>query len=121
LFCLLGSDRPIHESLGPVFIDQREALHNQFEGMMDIPFTYEEYEETRNKLIISVNGLLNDNDKQFLIGFEMAEPDWEHFEYSYFEKYPSVQWKLINLLKLKNTNPEKLMTEAEKLRELFIQ
>ena len=38
LFCLLGSDRPIHESLGPVFIDQREALHNQFEGMMDMFF-----------------------------------------------------------------------------------
>jgi len=120
LFCLLGSDRPIHESLDPVFIDQREALHNQFEGMTDIPFTYEEYEETRNKLIKSVNGLLNDNDKRFLIGFEMAEPDWEHFEYSYFEKYPSVQWKLINLLKLKNTNPEKLMNEADKLRGLFI-
>jgi len=51
----------------------------------------------------------------------MANPDWEHFEYSYFEKYPSIQWKLINLLKLKNTNSEKLINESEKLRELFIQ
>jgi len=89
--------------------------------MTDIPFTYEEFEETRHKQIKSVNGFLNDNDKQFLLGFEMAEPDWAHFEYSYFEKYPSVQWKLINLLKLKNTNPEKLMNEADKLRELLIQ
>ena len=30
IFCLLGSDRPIQESLAPSFIDQREAMANQF-------------------------------------------------------------------------------------------
>lgn len=117
--CLLGSDRPIHESLAPVLIDQREALQNQFEGMTDIPFPYEEFEETRNELIKSVNGFLNDNDKRFLISFEMAEPDWERFGYSYFDKYPSVQWKLVNLSRLKMINPDKLKNETDKLKELF--
>lgn len=32
IFCLLGSDRPILESLNPNFNDQRDALTNQFEG-----------------------------------------------------------------------------------------
>ena len=38
IFCLLGSDRPIHESFSPRLVDQREAMVNQFEGMTDIPF-----------------------------------------------------------------------------------
>ena len=51
IYCLLGSDRPIHELLLQIFIDQREAMENQFVGMSDIPFSYEEFEMTRNKLI----------------------------------------------------------------------
>ena len=39
IFCLLGSDRPILESLNPNFNDQRDALTNQFEGMSSTPFT----------------------------------------------------------------------------------
>ena len=49
IFCLLGSDRPILESLNPNFNDQRDALTNQFEGMSSTPFTYEQYEATRHR------------------------------------------------------------------------
>ena len=48
IFCLLGSDRPIHELLAPSFIEQREAMANQFDGMTNIPFTYDEFEATRS-------------------------------------------------------------------------
>jgi hypothetical protein len=51
IFCLLGSDRPIHESFAPTLIDQHDAMENQFSDMTDIPFTYEEFEETRAKLV----------------------------------------------------------------------
>lgn len=37
IFCLLGSDRPIHESFAPNFIDQHEAMERQFSGMSEIP------------------------------------------------------------------------------------
>lgn len=47
---LLGNDRPIHELFAPSLIDQRAAMANQFDGMTDIPFTYEEFEQTRSKL-----------------------------------------------------------------------
>ncbi|MGM9853038.1 MAG: nucleotidyl transferase AbiEii/AbiGii toxin family protein [Muribaculaceae bacterium] len=40
IFCLLGSDRPVHESFAPNLIDQREEMENQFIGMSDIPFSY---------------------------------------------------------------------------------
>ena len=119
IFCLLGSDRPIHESFAPRLIDQREAMENQFAGMTDISFTYEEFEATRAKLINDVKLLMTEADKKFLISFESFQPEWEGYEFEYFKEYPSVQWKLLNLKKLAKQNPQKLQEEAEKLRKLF--
>lgn len=119
LFCLLGSDRPIHESLSPALIDQHEALANQFIGMTDVAFSYEEFEATRIKLIQDVNALLTDADKRFLISFEQGNPIWENYEFAYFKDYPSIQWKLVNLAKLKKQNPAKLESEVEKLKNCF--
>lgn len=119
LFCLLGSDRPLHESFAPNLIDQKDALANQFEGMTDTPFSYEEYEEARAKLIADVNAMMTAEDKAFLVSFEMGEPDWDKVAFPYFKDYPSVQWKLVNLLKLKKQNPAKLREEAQRLRSIF--
>ena len=119
IFCLLGSDRPIHESLAPKLLDQRLAMVNQFEGMTDISFSYEDFEQTRAKLITDVRLLMTDSDKQFLLSFEAGEPQWEGYEFEYFKNYPSVQWKLLNLAKLKKSNPTKLQSEADRLRLCF--
>lgn len=119
LFCLLGSDRPLHESFAPNLIDQHNALVGQFDGMTDIPFTYEEFEQTRAMLIQDVCALMTSADKSFLISFEQGVPDWDSFDFSYFKDYPSVQWKLMNLQKLKYHNQAKLTSEAAKLADIF--
>lgn len=119
IFCLLGSDRPIYESFAPSLIDQREAMENQFTGMTDIPFTYEEFEETRAKLINDLRSLLTEEDKRFLVRFESGQPEWNGYEFEYFKDYPSVQWKILNLKKIAKQNPQKLQAEAEKLRNVL--
>lgn len=119
LFCLLGSDRPIHESFAPNLLDQHDALANQFDGMTDVPFTYEEFKQTRTQLIQDVFALMTAADKSFLVSFEQGEPDWGNFDFSYFKDYPSVQWKLLNLQHLKKQNPIKLTAEASKLLSVF--
>jgi len=120
IFCLLGSDRPIFESFSPQLIDQRESMVNQFEGMTDVPFTYDEFEETRIKLIMDVNRLMTDDDKKFLVSFEYGKPAWDGYEFEYFKEYPSVKWKQLNLAKLAKQNPQKLNVEAKKLADLFL-
>lgn len=119
LFCLLGSDRPIYESFAPNLLDLHDALANQFDGMTDVPFTYEEFEQTRTQLIQDVFALMTAADKSFLVSFEQGEPDWGDFDFSYFKDYPSVQWKLLNLQHLKKQNPIKLTAEASKLLSVF--
>lgn len=119
VFCLLGSDRPIHESFSPNFINQRDALDNQFFGMSDIPFSYEDFEITRDKLIKEVNEIMTEEDKRFFVEFESLSLSREDYIYSKFFDYPSVKWKINNLQKLKATNPQKLRAEAYKLKQIF--
>jgi hypothetical protein len=119
MFALLGSDKPFIESLSPHSINQQEALENQFRGMTDIPFTYENYETARKQLITFINALLNEEDKAFLVSFEEADPQWEKSAYSDFRDFPSVQWKLFNVNKLKTQNPPKHRQEVERLRGYF--
>lgn len=119
IFSLLGSDRPIHESFAPRLINQRDAMENQFEGMTDVAFSYEEFEETRLGLIRDVNALMTEADRNFLVSFEQGKPVWEGYEFEYFKDYPSVKWKLLNLQHLTKQNPEKLVIEAEKLKNIL--
>jgi len=87
--------------------------------MTDIPFTYEEFEETRAKLINDVKSLMSEADKKFLISFESGQPEWDGYEFEYFKEYPSVQWKLLNLKKLAKQNPQKLRDEVEYLKGAY--
>lgn len=91
IFCLLGSDRPIHESFAPSLINQKEAMDKQFAGMSDMGFTYDDYKETRNKLIENVRNITNEEDKRFLISFEQGNPEWKKSAYGEFVNYPSVK------------------------------
>ncbi len=77
-------------------------------------FTYEEYESERLKLVEAIRGNLNDEDKRFLLGFCSFEPDWDVYD---FKGYPSVEWKLRNLQKLKEVNPQKFEQQIENLKE----
>lgn len=121
LFSLTGSGKPIIESLQPNPIDQTEALKNQFEGMTDVPFSYEDYKVTRKELIEKIDALLTEDDKEFLISFEQGVPEWDKCSAGNLSAYPSVKWKMQNILKLKDTNPKKHNEGVEKLREYFSQ
>lgn len=111
---VLSSNRPIHELLNPNLFDQSQAFANQFEGMTVIPFTYEEYETTRETMIATIRKNLNEMDKQFLLGVKNLEADWQLYN---FEQFPSVQWKLQNLRKLRGNNPKKYQEQCAHLKE----
>ena len=104
LFRLLSADRSIQDLLFPKLQDQRLAMANQFDGMSEEQFTYEDYEFTREKMIKTVQASLTEEDKLFILGFKDLAPDWSTYN---FEAYPSIKWKLINLEKIKVGNPKK--------------
>jgi len=119
LYCLLGCDRPIVELLSPNRINLQETMIKQFSGMTDIPFSYSDYEETREKLIEFINSNLTQQDKEFLIAFETGKNLLQFSEYQKYLLFPSIQWKLKNINKLKEINPIK-HREGVKILENYL-
>lgn len=119
MLCLLGSDKPIIESLQPNEVDQTEALGNQFQGMSDVSFGYDDYIQARMELIELVNGNLTREDKKFLLSFELGQPDWAKCCAGELSIYPSVQWKLLNIGKLQESNPRKFEQGISKLKDFL--
>jgi len=103
VYGLVSSNRPTHEMLSPNLLDQRIVFENQFEGMSTMEFSYADFEVTRQRLIEMVKGRLNDIDISFLLSVNRLEPDWSVYD---FQEYPSVQWKLLNLERFRQENPD---------------
>ena len=114
LLCLLSSDRPLHELISPNMLNQTETIKKQFSGMTDIPFSYEDFEQTRDKLVKIILVELTDKDKEFLLSIHNCEPDWNIYN---FENFPAVKWKMQHLQILKNDNPEKHKNQYDALVE----
>ena len=76
-------------------------------------FSYEDFEVTREKLIKIIHENLTDKDKEFLLSVKNVTPDCSIYD---FERFPAVQWKLLNLKKLKTNNPEKHKEQYEALK-----
>jgi len=116
---LVSHMRTMHEVLQPHLLDQRTAFDNQFQGMSDIAFTYEEFENTREKLIEKVNSSLTGADRFFLLSFKRGEPDWDQFPVKGLKDMSAVQWKLLNLQNLIKSNPGKHKELLSKLETLL--
>lgn len=112
---LLSHSRPIHEMIRPNFQDQEKVFETQFAGMSFTPFSYTDYEATREHLVQEINKSWTDNDRAFLLGFKRGEPDWSLFPYENLQLMPAVKWKLLNIQKLIEQNSDK---HAEQLKEL---
>ena len=114
MLCLLASDRRLHEMIAPNFQDQRGTLANQFAGMTSEDFTYEHFEQAREALVRIIHQNLTSKDKEFLLSVKNVTPNWSVYDY---ERFPAVQWKLLNLQKLKTSNPEKHREQYEALKK----
>ena len=87
--------------------------------MTDILFTIKDYEDARRQIIAFVNEMLTEEDKLFLVSFEEGNPHWENSAYGDMKDMPSLQWKLLNINKLKIQNPVKHKREVHKLKSFW--
>ncbi len=117
LFFLLCSNRPMHEILRPKLSDQKSAFNNQFLGMTNVSFSYDEFESVRNSLIELIHEKLSISERHFLLAFAKGEPLWKTIDYS---RFPAIKWKLINIIKLKNNNRMKFEKQIEILSDILL-
>jgi predicted nucleotidyltransferase component of viral defense system len=116
MLCLLSSNRPILEILNPIWKDQRQAFKNQFEGMTTEPFSYQDFEETRETLVHQINSLISETEKEFLLSFKKLTPDWDIYD---FKEFPAVKWKMKNLSIFKEKNESSYLMAVQKLEDFL--
>jgi len=116
LVYLMCHKRPPNELLRPTLLDQAALFDSDFKGMTNLDFDYADFVKTRNTLIKKINDSLTEIDKQFLLLFFDAKPDWSFFRESHAQDLPAIKWKLINLKKL---DPEKISAQIEALKFIF--
>jgi hypothetical protein len=84
--------------------------------MTDEPFTYEMFEETRFEILNQILKTFTTEDKEFLFSFMNGNPLWNDKSWA---KFPGIKWKLLNINKLKSTNPDKHINQQKELEILF--
>ena len=115
----LGHNRPLHELLGPIRQDQRLILEQQFTGMSDEPFSYDDHQATLERLIFDIQALFDDSDKQKLLDFVSLSGERDPWGIPNFGDLPAIRWKRRNLESLRKTNPGKFAAQRESLERLF--
>jgi predicted nucleotidyltransferase component of viral defense system len=119
LASLVSHSRPMNELLNPNFLDQRVVFDTQFIGMTVAPFTYLELEAARKRLVNDVHESLSKEDRDFLLSFKSGDPDWSLFPHEHLKSLPAVQWKLVNIRKLKTENTTKHAEQFQALRAVL--
>lgn len=104
---LAGHNRPMHEQLPPQTQDINHAFEKEFVGMTVREVSLKELELTRERLFAELPSTLDEAERKFLRSIHRLEPEWELLDVPGVGSLPALQWKLVNLQKLKERNPGK--------------
>ena len=81
------------------------------------PFDYHAHTATFQRLVQTIRTAMTAADKQFLLSFASAEPEWGLFPQNNLASLPGVQWKLLNIRKLMDKNPKKHAEQLQMLKQ----
>ena len=62
---------------------------------------------------------MNDAQKQFLISFKKANPNWDLLSYSNVHELPGVKWKLRNISQMDSQKHKSALSKLENVLQEF--
>ncbi len=114
-----SSSRPLCELLDPNLKDLAEAYKNQFVGMTKEAVTLQTLYDARDTLIADIQSRLSGNAATFLTGLQYGDPDFTLIDLPKAASLPAIRWKLLNVSKFKQKNPERHQEQTDSLRTLL--
>ena len=114
-----SSSRPMHELLGRPAPFKDELFNEEFLGMTADPVTKNALLETRARLHADIRKRLTERVATFLLSLHEAEPEFDLIGLPSAVNLPAVRWKLLNLKKLKASDPAKHAAQRHALEDLF--
>lgn len=112
---LAGHNRPVHEVLFARPQPLKAVFMSEFEGMTSAPVTLEALEATRARLFDMLPKALTPAHRAFLLSLVRGEPDWNQMSYAHLQHLPALRWKLMNLARLKKSNPRRFAQQHDEL------
>lgn len=116
---LASSSRPAHELLNPNAINIDDAYENEFLGMTLEPVDLNDLLGTRQTLIDDIQSRLKGPIADFLRSLQIGDPNFDILGYPEAAELPAIRWKLRNLQKLIETNPDKHADQSDQLHRLL--
>ena len=114
-----GSGRPMHELLAPPAPLRADLYDEDFVGMTREAVSLDALADMARTLHTDIRSRLNGDVADFLLSLHDAEPDFGLLGLPNAADLPAVLWKLVNLKKLKDTNPAKHAAQRSALERLF--
>ena len=116
---LAGHNRSVHDVLSPNNQDLARPYENEFVGMTREPVSLPGLEATRQRLKKELLAGLESRHREFLLGLVRCEPDWSLMRCGHLSELPAIQWKLLNLEKLRAKDGKKFDLQHQKLVSVF--
>jgi predicted nucleotidyltransferase component of viral defense system len=115
LVYLMGHNRPMSELLDPIPQKIGSLFRAEFEGMTYEPVSLEQLEKTFKNMVRKIHAAITDADRNFLLELKRGTPDWQTFALPEAERLPAVQWKILNLNRMKPGKRKKAAAKLEKV------
>jgi predicted nucleotidyltransferase component of viral defense system len=115
---LASSSRPMSEILNPNLLDQHSIFETDFSGMANDSVGYEELEMVRKQLIHDIHNQMTDAQRRFLLSVKMGEPNWSVFPLENLDKFPALQWKLMNIQKMDRNKHTIMVDQLKRILKL---
>lgn len=82
------------------------------------PLPLTELEAARERLVTEIRALLDSNAMRFLLSLHDGAPDFDAIGLPHAATLPAVRWKLLNLGRLRSTDPEKHARQRAAIEKL---
>jgi predicted nucleotidyltransferase component of viral defense system len=116
---LAGHNRPVHEVLFPKQLPLEPAFTNEFAGMTRNAVNLTVLEQTQARLLTELPRALSESHRDFLTSLVRGEPEWELMPFAHLQHLPALQWKLLNLRKLKFRDAARFKAQHDDLATRF--
>jgi hypothetical protein len=95
------------------------AFTNEFAGLTNDEVALHLLERTQERVMTELPRTLTQRHRDFLLSLMRAQPEWDLMPFAHLQRLPALQWKLLNLRKLKARDAGRFSAQHDELAERF--
>lgn len=111
---LASGNKPMHEMLSPSWKNHENLFEEEFSGMTVEDLTWEEIRDEGKLILAQIKKNLTKDEQDFLLSMKQGTPRWELMPFEHLKNLPSLQWKIMNVQKMKSSSQKEALKKLEK-------